>query len=64
MRITIKDGNRYYFSCGLTVGESVSPASITALRRRGALTEISHDEWNHSGCQSGCTRRGDRECGW
>lgn len=23
-----------------------------------------YDKWNHSGCQSGCIRRGDPKCVW
>jgi len=59
-------------SCGLTVGEKssstgksyLSESDLEHLQEEGRLKEIDHDEWNHSGCQSGCTRRGDRECRW
>ena len=51
-------------SCGLTVGEDLTKQSFDWLMRRGRLTEITRDEWNHKGCQSACIKRGDKECRW
>ena len=31
---------------------------------RWVTVEISHDEWNHSDCQSACIRRGAEKCVW
>jgi len=52
-------------SCGLTVGDSsLSAAAFKTLEKAGALREISREDYNHSGCQSGCIRRGDPKCIW
>lgn len=58
--------NGALFSCGLTVNDNgvFTERSLNWLRSRGRLREISQDEWNHSGCQSYCTRRGDAKCSW
>ncbi len=63
-RWAIAHDNGALFSCGLTVGEDLTRASLNALRARGSLTEISHETWNHSGCQSACVLRGAKECRW
>ena len=53
-------------SCGLTVGENTrfTERSLKTLSQQGRLKEISKDDWNHSSCQSGCTRRGAAKCSW
>ena len=57
--------NGAMISCGLTVGEKYFSAhAFKALEKAGKLIEVSKDEWNHSGCQSGCVRRGDAKCVW
>lgn len=59
-------------SCGLTVDEPsaysgrvwLSRSGLERLRAQGRLTEVSHDTWNHSGCQSSCVLRGHAVCRW
>lgn len=67
--VTPRWANRYdngaMVSCGLTVGQSrLTQRSLSTLRAQGRLKEISHDDWNHSSCQSGCIRRGAPKCSW
>ena len=57
----IKHDNGALFSFGLTVGEDGLTEKHLA---RIDKVEVSHDEWNHSGCQSGCVLRGAKECRW
>jgi hypothetical protein len=81
MRITIRDGEKFYraivspqwaarndngalVSCGLSVPESLRPAQLRALIARKQAQEITREDWNHSGCQSRCVRRGDPTCQW
>jgi hypothetical protein len=62
-----KHDNGAVVSCGLSVGEpdsTVSEGSLAALIRMGKAKEISQERYNHSGCQSGCVLRGDKECRW
>ena len=59
-----RHNNYALISCGLTVGHDLSPGSWSYCRRRFKVTEITHDEYNHSGCLSGCIRRGDPNCRW
>lgn len=56
--------NGHMISCGLSCPDDLSTRSLQALVRRGQAVPISHDEWNHSGCQSRCIRRGDALCQW
>jgi serine/threonine protein phosphatase PrpC len=52
-------------SCGLTLGcDGFTERMLDDLIRRGLATEITKEEWLHSGCQSRCVRRGDATCGW
>jgi hypothetical protein len=60
----IKHDNGCLVSIGLTVDEDLPRASLEWLRRNGRLTEVTHEQWNHSGCQSSCTLRGAKECRW
>jgi len=61
----IDHDNGALISCGLTVGEAGFTARmLDGLRRRGRATEVSEEEWKHSGCQSACVLRGARECRW
>lgn len=55
--------NGALISCGLVVGERLNGRVVLSAVPRGAV-EVSHDEWNHSGCRSGCVLRGARECRW
>lgn len=53
-------------SIGWTVredgGGDLPPRALAWLRARGRLTPITHEQWNHSGCQSACVLRGASEC--
>lgn len=48
-------------SCGLTVGEYGLSLDAPGIRK---LEEIPKEDWNHSGCQSSCVKRGGKECRW
>lgn len=37
---------------------------IKLVDGRKKAVQITHDEWNHAECQSGCIRRGDPKCLW
>jgi hypothetical protein len=52
--------NGHLFSIGLEIGKDISRDRIVTLKGE----RVSRDDWNHSGCQSSCTRRGDDRCGW
>lgn len=57
--------NGALISCGLTIGEHGFTRRMFQLAQyRFSHLEISAEEWNHSGCQSSCTRRGDQQCRW
>ena len=56
--------NGALYSCGLNVGETVSEYEMETMLNRKVAIEITHDEWNHSSCQSSCVRRGDDACRW
>lgn len=63
--------NGALISCGLTIDEASYSGTVWLTRRafarlqaRGAVTEVTQDQWNHSGCQSSCIRRGAAECRW
>lgn len=61
----VKHDNGAIFSCGLTVGEDgLTRRAWQAQVRRGGVEEVTHQTWNHSGCQSGCVLRGAKECRW
>lgn len=76
--ICIRDGDTYYrarvslnwakrhdngamVSIGLTVGVDLSRA---AFERLGSLKPLTKKQYEHSGCQSSCTLRGDAKCSW
>ena len=78
MMIAIKDGNKYWVadvssrwaqahdngalvSCGLTVGSDLSKRSFNRIKTKH---QTSIQEYNHSGCLSYCTLRGDNHCQW
>ena len=44
-------------SCGLTIG-------MDLLCVPEGATRVSREEYQHSGCQSTCILRGNRECRW
>ena len=52
--------NGALISCGLTVGRDLSRRQLARLQ----VTEVTAEEWNHSGCQSSCTLRGAAKCSW
>jgi hypothetical protein len=63
--------NGAMISCGLTVDEVnsrgrkwLSSAGLERLRGQGRLTEVTREQWNHSGCQSSCVLRGGKRCQW
>jgi hypothetical protein len=56
--------NGALISVGLTVGKDLTERSLKALIRRGQATEVTFDEYNHSGCQSYCKMRGNDRCAW
>lgn len=56
--------NGALISCGLTVPDDLSKRSLQALIARKQATEITYEQWNHSGCQSSCVLRGAKECRW
>lgn len=58
----IRHDNFALVSCGLTVDDDLTRASFNRLG--AARVEITHQEWNHMGCQSGCVLRGAKECRW
>lgn len=69
VRLTPRQATRWnngmLVSIGLIVGEfGFTASSLARLQRAGAAQEVTQDEWNHSGCQSSCIRRGNARCGW
>lgn len=53
------------YSRGASVSIGITGVSEEFLRQHAKqMTEITYDEWNHSGCQSSCVRRGGKECRW
>ena len=60
-----KHDNGALISCGLTVGENgITARMVDRMVTRGDAREVTHDEWNHSGCQSSCVQRGAASCRW
>lgn len=64
LRQARRHDNGALISCGLSVPDDLRPSTLASWLKKGIAREISHDEWNHSGCQSYCKRRGDTECRW
>ena len=57
--------NGALISCGLTVGrDGFTRRMMDELIRLGVAQPISKEAYNHSGCQSRCTLRGDDKCQW
>lgn len=56
----VEHDNGCAVSIGFEVGKEIS---MDQLRSLGAV-EVTKDEWNHSGCQSSCVKRGAKECRW
>ena len=46
------------------VPDPPSPNELECDRRKRTMTAEAYDKWNHSECQSGCVRRGDKKCLW
>lgn len=77
-RVSYQWANRHdngaLISCGLTINEPSAWSGKVWLTRRAfnslrarcinQVTEITEPEYQHSGCQSSCTRRGDAICRW
>lgn len=59
-----KHDNGALISCGLAVGENLTRTSLNILIRQKRAYLISKEDYNHSGCQSRCIRRGDSICQW
>jgi hypothetical protein len=56
-------GNGSLFSSWLTVGrDGFTRGMMDSLLRLGKAIPVSEAEWQHSGCQSACIRRGDPIC--
>lgn len=55
----LKYDNGAMVSCGI-----MAPDCIDEWVKTGKAIVISYDEWNHSGCQSRCIKRGDNLCQW
>jgi len=60
----VSHDNGCLFSIGLTVGEDDFTREMLERLPAANRTEITHEDWKHAGCQSGCTRRGAAECRW
>ena len=57
--------NGALISCGLTIGRDGFTRRMFELAQyRFSHLEVTQDEYNHSGCQSSCVRRGDAICRW
>jgi len=57
--------NGIMVSIGLIVGEyGFTKRSLARLIKAGQAKAVDFDEWNHSGCQSSCVRRGGVHCSW
>jgi GH24 family phage-related lysozyme (muramidase) len=57
--------NGALISCGLTTGrDRITSATVARMVKAGDAKAISFEEWNHSGCQSSCIRRGQSTCSW
>lgn len=61
----VRHDNGCLVSIGLIVGEDgFTPRMFKAMQKRFNVVEITHEAWNHSGCQSYCILRGAKECRW
>lgn len=47
-------------SIGFRVPDEITEKQLKALGAK----EISYEVWKHSGCQSSCILRGNKECRW
>lgn len=47
-------------SCGIVRSTTWIKRMVTQRK----ATIVTKDEWNHSGCQSSCIRRGGQSCRW
>lgn len=57
--------NGRLISCGLTIGQDGFTRRMFQLAQyRFSHLEVTQDEYNHSGCQSSCIRRGNDKCTW
>ena len=69
MRQARRLDNGALISCGLTFGTGKYPASPNELGKYAlacikAKSEVGYEAYQHSGCQSRCTLRGDDKCQW
>jgi hypothetical protein len=56
--------NGAMISCGLSSPADVSTRTLNLWIKAGIAVEVDQQTWNHSGCQSSCTTRGDASCRW
>lgn len=59
-----RHNNGCLVSIGLTVPDELRRTTLQRWINAGQARAITHDEWNHMGCQSSCTQRGGKECRW
>lgn len=57
-----KHDNGHLISIGWNSDDN--QAELRRLLQEGKAVQVPKDEWNHSGCQSSCIRRGGKECRW
>lgn len=51
-------------SCGLMLGETVTPERLKHWLKKGCAVPMDADKARHSGCLSRCILRGDSICQW
>lgn len=51
-------------SIGLTVPKDLSRGAFQRALSKFKYVQLTEEEWNHSGCQSSCVKRGGKECRW
>ena len=59
-----RHNNYAMISLGLTVDKDLSRRAFNALMKTGRVKDVSAEEYQHSGCQSSCIRRGAAQCRW
>lgn len=59
-----RHNNYCMISAGLEIPDELSERALNRLIRLGRAHEVSKNEWNHGGCLSSCTLRGDDKCRW
>ena len=59
-----KYDNGHLISIGLHVPGDAPYSTFNSWKRQGKTRHISREMFEHSGCQSECTLRGDDKCLW